>query len=459
MREDLFGNPVSHADDPTLAGVNDFISGFLAYHPRAVNILAAAEAAPDCCIAQVYAGMLWMFLESPEAPARAQTSIDRARAVAIHAHPREQRALAALEAWAQDDIPQALARGEDGVRENPRDLALMKITQYHAFNRGDALTMLRVARPAQHAAPDVPQVHGMMAFAYEQSHLLDEAEASARRALSLIPAEPWAEHALAHVMLTQGRIGEGGDFMARASAGWAGLNSFMSTHNWWHLALFRISQDRMDEALAIYDQHVWGIDPSYSQDQVGAVALLARLECAGVHVGARWQALAPHLAARRGDVVAPFLTVQYLYGLARADRPEADDLMAAVTAKAAHAPAHSRSAWADIALPACRALIAHARGDYRACIADMSPALPRMALIGGSHAQRDLFEQILLDALLKQSELSVAQQMLEQRRRFDPDGAPLNRALADVYRKAGLDPEALAAQTRADRTRTLYAPV
>jgi tetratricopeptide (TPR) repeat protein len=459
MREDIFGNPVSHADDAALAGVNDFICGFIAYQPRAVNILAAAEAAPDCCIAQVYAGMLWMFLESPEAPAKAQASIARAHAAAGHAHPREQRALAALEAWACDDIPRALALGEDGVRQHPRDLALMKITQYHAFNRGDALTMLRVARPSQSAAPEVAQVHGMMAFAYEQSHLLAEAETSARRALSLIPAEPWAEHALAHVMLTQGRIGEGGDFLTRASAGWTGLNSFMSTHNWWHLALFRISQDRMDEALAIHDAHVWGIDPSYSQDQVGAVSLLARLECAGLDVGSRWQALAPYLVARRGDVVAPFLTMQYLYGLARADRPEADELMTAVSAKAATAPAHSRTAWADIALPACRALLAHARGDYQTCIAQLSPALPRMALIGGSHAQRDLFEQILLDAFLKRSDLSAAQQLLEQRRRFDPDGAPLNRALADVYRKAGLEPEALTAQARAERTRASYAPV
>lgn len=459
MREDLFGNPVSGADDLAIAGINDFVSGFIAYHPRAVNILAAAEAAPDCCLAQIYGGMLWMFLESPQAPEKAAASITRARAAAAHAHPREQRALAALEAWADDDIPKALALGEDGVSAHPRDLAMMKITQYHAFNRGDALTMLRVARPAHIAAPDVAYVHGMMAFAYEQSHLLDEAEASARRALSLIPAEPWAEHALAHVMLTQGRIAEGGAFMARASGGWAGLNSFMSTHNWWHLALFRISQDRMDEALAIYDQHVWGIDPDYSQDQVGAVSLLARLECAGVDVGARWAALGPYLSARSGDVVAPFLTMQYLYGLARANRPEADDLMEAVSAKAQSAPAHSRSAWADVALPACRALWAHARGDFAACIAGMIPALPRMAMIGGSHAQRDLFEQILLDALVKQSDLSAAQQMLEQRRRFDPDGAPLNRTLADIYRRAGLEPEALAAAARAARTRALFSPV
>ena len=45
----------------------------------------------------------------------------------------------------------------------------------------------------------------MLAFAYEQCHLLEEAEATARYALQLLPSEPWAQHALAHVLLTRGR--------------------------------------------------------------------------------------------------------------------------------------------------------------------------------------------------------------------------------------------------------------
>jgi hypothetical protein len=69
--------------------------------------------------------------------------------------------------------------------------------------------MLRAASSVAGANADVAYWHGMMAFAYEQCHLLDEAEASARRALSLRRKEPWAQHALAHVMLTQGRIDEG----------------------------------------------------------------------------------------------------------------------------------------------------------------------------------------------------------------------------------------------------------
>ena len=79
--------------------------------------------------------------------------------------------------------------------------------------------------------------------------------------------------------------------------------------------------------LRLYDRQVWGVVKDYSQDQINAVSLLARLELAGVDVGDRWQDVASHLAARLHDHVLPFLDVQYLYGLARAGRPEADALL------------------------------------------------------------------------------------------------------------------------------------
>ncbi|MEI9903290.1 MAG: hypothetical protein WDN06_04450 [Asticcacaulis sp.] len=164
----------------------------------------------------------------------------------------------------------------------------MKLRQYIDFNLGRFSELLRIALAAQKAAPEVAYVHGMAAFGYEQCHLLEEAETAARRALDILPEEPWAQHALAHVMLTEGRIDEGVQFLESVSPQWAGLNSFMQTHLWWHLALFRLSQGHVDEVLDLYDRHVWGVDKTYSQDQVGAVSLLARLELASVDVGDRW---------------------------------------------------------------------------------------------------------------------------------------------------------------------------
>lgn len=451
MRVDHLGNPVTASTDASLAAIDDFVGGFLAYETRAAGVLAAADADPANALLNAYAGMLWLLLESPQGPSLAAPYAERAHLARASAHPREQAAVDFLLAWFEDDIARAETIADTILASWPRDLLILKLRQYHAFNRGDFPAMLRAASAVAEVNVDNPHLHGMLAFAYEQCHLLAEAEAAARRALSLKRKEPWAQHALAHVMLTQGRIDEGAAFLGGVADTWTGLNSFMDTHLWWHLALFRLSQGRLDEALAIHDQHCWTQEKDYSQDQVGAVSLLARLELAGVDVGDRWIDLADHLARRGEDVVQPFLTLQYLYGLARAGRAEAGPLLDAVRRMATSAPPLTRATWRDAALPAAEGLVAHARGDFEAAVQGLRTALPRMIEVGGSHAQRDLFELIALDAAIRSGRLSEAQQTLELRRAHDPDGVPLNRTLADVYERLDLPREAAKARARVER--------
>jgi predicted Zn-dependent protease len=444
---DALGNPVSTGDPTLLAGLDDFVEGFLRYETRAAAILKTAAAAVDAPLANAYAGALFMLLESPQGPVRARPFLEAAEA-ASHANAREAAFVAFLRAWVDGDIPLAAALCEGIVAEWPRDLVAVKLRQYLAFSDGDAPAMLRVALAAAPACADIPQMHGMLAFAHEQCHRLVEAEAAARRALAMTDREPWAQHALAHVMLTQGRIDEGARFMEAASPAWAGLNSFMVTHNFWHLALFQLSQGRTDAVLRAYDDQCWAHDRDYSQDQIGAVSLLARLELAEVEVGDRWADLADRLAARGPDVEQPFLSLQYLYGLARAGRPEAEALMDAFRRLVREAPDFCRQAWAEIALPAAEGIIAFLAGRPDEAARSLDRALPRLHRIGGSHAQRDLFDQIRLAALTACGRWVEVQQALEQRRAHDPDGVPLNRALAHAYEKLGLPDQAAEARRR-----------
>jgi hypothetical protein len=138
------------------------------------------------------------------------------------------------------------------------------------------------------------------------------------------------------------------------------------------------------------------------------------------------------------DTVQPFLTLQYLYGLARAERAEAHTLLEAVRQRAGSAPAHTREVWKEVVLPASEGLHAYTRSDYDRAWRELGRAMPRMIETGGSHAQRDFFEQIFLDAAMASGRMSAAQQMLELRRGADPDGVPLNTALACVYAELGL---------------------
>ena len=456
MQRDYLGNPVGAQSRLTLRGIDDFIEGYLAYEIRAERVLAVADADPESCLANVYAGLLWMLLEAPEGAPRAARYLAAAERAAPPAARREQLNTAMLRAWVDDDVEESLRICERIGEEFPRDLVIVKTHQYLEFNRGNSPAMLRAALRAAPANAGVPYVHGMAAFAYEQCHLLGEAESEARMALAMKRKEPWAQHALAHVLLTRGQIDEGAQFLEEVADTWTDLNSFMVTHLWWHLALFYLSQGRDAKVLELYDRHCWGVAKDYSQDQIGAVSLLARLEIAGIDVGPRWQDLGRHLAARAQDTLLPFLTIQYLYGLARAGRPEAAGLLESVRRRAETAAAYTRGAWREVALPACEGVYAYARGDYAEAARHLAVSVPRMAEIGGSHAQRDLFEQILLDALVRAGRAGRAQQMLELRRAADPDGVPVNTALAGVYARLGLPELEERARSRAALTRARH---
>jgi hypothetical protein len=452
MTQDLYGLPVTVKNSATLQGINDFIHGFLSYQTKAAQIIPAADADPDCALANAYAALIWMFLEAPSAPQKAAPYLARAQAARDGITAREALVLDVTAAWVAGDVPKVLEVCNQILIDHPRDMAILKLAQYHLFNLGDAAAMLRTALMVLPEAEDIAYAHGMIAFGYEQCHLLDRAETSARHAMTLQHDDAWSHHAIAHVMLTQGRVSEGAAFLENVATTWGELNSFMRSHNWWHLALFYLSLGRHDDVRRAFDTHVWGLEKEYSQDQVGATSLLARMEFAGVDVGERWRDVADHIALRGADTVNPFLTLQYLYALARTARPEADHLMHAIYRRAEDTSQHDHVAWRDVVLPAANGIIAHAKGDWDAAIVQMSRALPRMSECGGSHAQRDLFEQIHLDALVQDGRASSAQQVLEMRRTYDPDGVPLNLLLGDVYAQSGLPILAQEARARAART-------
>ena len=438
MTSDSLGNPVTLYEPTHLSVLNDFVEGLIACEARVIAPLAVAET-DHSPLLQAYAAALHMFAESPTAPANAQPYLARALAGAHQVSPREQRFIAAIAAWVAGDIAQAIRLHQEQAQEFPRDLASLKLGQYHCFNQGQTPAMLKLALSCLPASADVAYVHGMAAFGWEQCHLLPRAEAAAQQALRMNRKEPWAQHALAHVQLTQGRLHEGLAFMREVSPTWVGLNSFMQTHNWWHLALFALELGQHDEALRLCDEQVWGVVPEYSQDQIGAVSLLARLELAGADVGARWQALLPFLSHRVNDQVLPFLDLHYLYGLARAESPLAASLLANITAFAQNLPeAHpAKPVWHAVALPAAQGLLAHARGDYARAVLELGSALPRLLEIGGSHAQRDLFEQIHLDALLKCGQWNGAQHRVQQSLNAQPESMRLAALARRVY--AGLE--------------------
>jgi tetratricopeptide (TPR) repeat protein len=297
----------------------------------------------------------------------------------------------------------------------------------------------------------------MYAFGLEECNRIDEAEATARRALAIDRRDPWAHHAIAHCLEARGKMLEGVAFLQSMTDTWESCNSFMYTHNWWHLALFLIDLDRTDEALGLYDRRVWGVWKEFCEDQINAVSLLARLELRGVDVGERWADVALYLKPRLHEHFSPFLDLQYLYGLARAGELSAvTEMLASLEERAENARAFEREAWVDCTVPAAHGLAAYAKGDFAEAARLLGQAMPHLQPIGGSIAQRALFGAIHLDALMKSGWNDAALAILQADDRERPTVPWTKRSLGDLYRRVGRTEQALAAEYQAEQLARHY---
>jgi tetratricopeptide (TPR) repeat protein len=271
----------------------------------------------------------------------------------------------------------------------------------------------------------------MLAFSLEQCHQLEEAEDSARRSLSLTDKDPWAQHALAHVLETQGRVDEGIDFLETYCGTWSDRSVFIRGHNWWHKALFHLDRDEHGAALKIFDEHLWGDWPEFSQEQIGAVSCLWRLELRDVDVGDRWVEVAEKVRERELEHLQPFHDLHYVYALARADfqRDLARFLDTMEAASATQCPPHN-NIWREVALPAARGVVAHALGRHDMAGDELDKVIRKLQCIGGSHAQRDLFVQTWIDAMLNSGRKRAAADVLKKRLEARPNIAVTGRLLS-----------------------------
>lgn len=429
---DAFGLPVTGAAPETLAALDTFARDWIGYGPDLAVLLPAAAQDPTCTLASAWAALLHMSLEAQEGYRAAEPFLARIAGATTPLTPREEAIVAAACAWGRHDHRASLAAFERAVAVAPADIVAAKWGQYLAFNLGEADAMLRLARAIMPAHAATPQAWGMKAFAEEQCHDLAGAEASARHALAGMPDEPWAQHALAHVFETQGRLDEGVAFLEAAAPAWSTRSIFIAEHNAWHLALFHLDRDDPPSALAIYDTQLWGRWPDFAQEQIGAVALLWRLELRGVDVGDRWQPVADRIRARGPEHLWPFHDMHYVHALARAGDGDARDaFLASLAAKAAR----DGGVWASVAYPLAMALVAAVRGDAEAAAGGIGACLPDLSRIGGSHAQRDIFVQAWINAAFAAGQGDRLRPVLEERARARPGVTVHARDLARLARR------------------------
>jgi tetratricopeptide (TPR) repeat protein len=404
MLKDVQGLGVSSDSDEVVQAINSFTNQALSYGKEALNVIRRGIAAdPTCAILHAYAAAYFLSQENQQAKKQAITHLRIATKHSAKITEREQLYLQAILAWATKKIDVAIALHEKITEKYPRDLVSVQQGQYHYFYLGDKERLLNIAQKVLPQNEDNHFLYGMVAFGLEQCHQYEQAEAMGRIATSYNRYDPWAHHAVAHVMEAQARIDEGIAWMESLADTWSSCNSMLYTHNWWHIALYYIERGDHLHVLQLYDTHIWGRARKDSpKDQVGAISLLLRLELRGVDVTEYWQELSIYLLPRLHEHALPFQDLHYIYALARAGYTDwVNQMRLSMHEHAISLPPNPRRQWLEVAIPTARGLVAYTYGEYLNAAIDLKPVLPRLHEIGGSHAQRALFEQIYRDAVYR----------------------------------------------------------
>lgn len=158
-----------------------------------------------------------------------------------------------------------------------------------------------------------------------------------------------------------------------------------------------------------------------------------RLELEGMDVGPRWEELANFSEARVEDGCLVFADLHYLLALTGAERGEARTAMSARFARDAEKPGQMPAIVADPGVAALTGLNAFSEGRYDEAFRNLAAARPQMPTIGGSHAQRDVFERMTIDAGLRAGRYDATEAILRSRQKLR--GGHIDRFAATRFDK------------------------
>ena len=399
------------------------IEAFLA-HARETPVLIneVLTRFPDFALAPLVKGCLLLSLGRSELLGPARECLATGKALlAVQPDTRTALFATALESWLDGKPRSAIHAMERVIDDHPRDALAIKLSHAIRFVLGDADGMRRsLSRVISVFGDDVPYagyVRGCYAFALEETGAYAEAKEMGLRAVKLAPRDAWGRHAVAHVFEMEGRALEGVGWLEGQEASWSHCGNF-SYHMFWHLALFQMELGRHSEVLALYDRAIRAEQTDDYRDIANAASLLERLVLAGVPVGDRWEELAEIAGRRTDDRRLVFADLHYLLALLGARRlDQAQALVSQLMRDARIGHSHDARVADDVGAPLAAALLAFQGERYSEAARLIGPVRHIVRQIGGSHAQRDIFEQIYLESLVRAGAKDAACHALGQRLR------------------------------------------
>lgn len=403
---DCRGVPVSYADRGALDGLERALTAALAFRGDAVAEIDAVLAEhPGFILGHLFkASWLTQAMET-RVYGQMVAAAAAAEKLADRANDRERGHLAAVQAWIRGDFFGAVQIWEDVLTHYPRDLMALQLVHLTDVLLGDVVgqrdCVARVFTLWDEGVPGYEFVLGFYSFGLEENRDFHRAEEMGRQALALRPDNPYAVHAVSHVMEMSGRQQGGVRFMADHVDRW-GTSNF-ANHLWWHTALFHLDMHQDGRVLEIYDRHLRsGGSAGDRYEELDASALLWRLRLMGIDTGARWRDLADRWEPAAEDTLYAFNDVHAMMTFVSDDRREAQARLLGANERYCENASDANVAMSrEIGLPFCLAMQDFHEERYGDCVDRLLPVRYRTHRLGGSFAQRDVIGWTLLEAALR----------------------------------------------------------
>jgi len=417
MNRDRYDLPLTTVSDSAAAFYRDGVDRILsAWYGAGEAFDRAIAQDPAFALAHIARARIHqMNMEVTEARAKAA----HARQLAATASERERQHVEIMAAAIEGKPSIALAGAERHLDRYPRDALVLSLLLgafgLYAFSGRadhDAARLAICERNAGHYGEDWWFLT-YLGWSHTEAGNAGTGRTLTERAIALRVENANAAHGLSHALFEQGDTAAGRRFLS----GWLPAHeraSFLHGHLSWHVALSALDAGDLDGALGIYEQHIRPPNSPYPPLNVftDAASLLWRLSLAGkAGLEPYWREVAAY-----GDRFFPragphFADVHYALVAAATGSVALETRLAELEAL----EADGKLAPGAAAIGLCRGIRAFAEGDNDNAIRILEPLMPAVVRIGGSHAQRELWEDTLIVACLRGGHGDKAARMISDR--------------------------------------------
>ena len=371
--------------------------------------------------------------------ADARETIAHARKLAVSATKRERQHVQAISLMIEGDSHKALRLIREHLDEFPRDMLMVRLANRLLILgcSGAGIPnfpeeLLSMLKPLRSEYGEDWAFLGQYAFAHHETGYFDDALKYAERSLDIRPDNANASHSVAHVFFETGDPDGGSDFLGDWLDGYDRRGPF-NVHLSWHQALFQLATGRPENAVTLYEDY---IRPSVVKKNLGSLAdsasLMWRMKIYGDGQPGPWEevreialpaAEKPGPAFRDAHAALTFAAGGFTEELGRM----IDGLGESATAGSALA--------SEVTLPLVKGIEAFAHGAYDDAADNLDGLVEQLPRIGGSHAQREVFEDTILESYIRAGRYDKAQTLLDtrlKRRTSVRDELWLTRAIPDA---------------------------